>query len=69
MSFPKFLDEDDRELATLVNKIVNTVVKDEDKRHEELSGDAFLEKDAVRILKPKASGGVFGAKNPALRHD
>jgi hypothetical protein len=33
-----------------VNKVVNTFVKDEDKRHEELCGGAFLEKDAFRIL-------------------
>ena len=47
---PKFLDPGVVELADCVNKVVNTFVKDEDKRHKELCGGAFLEKDAVHIL-------------------
>ncbi|KAH7394838.1 hypothetical protein BKA66DRAFT_285924 [Pyrenochaeta sp. MPI-SDFR-AT-0127] len=54
--FPKFLDKDVRELAEHVNKVVNTFVKDEDKRHEELCGGVFLEKDAVRILNYQGFG-------------
>jgi hypothetical protein len=56
IAFPKFLDKDVCELAKRVNKVVNTVVQDEDKRHEELSGDAFLEEDAVRILETEGFG-------------
>jgi hypothetical protein len=48
--FPKFLDPRVQELATQVNIVVNKFVKDEHTRHEELCGDAFLEKDALRIL-------------------
>jgi hypothetical protein len=48
--FPKFLDPRVQELATQVNVVVNKFVKDEHTRHEELCGDAFLEKDALRIL-------------------
>jgi hypothetical protein len=33
-----------------VNKVVNTFVKDEDKRHAELCGGAFLEKHVLCIL-------------------
>ncbi|KAL5399460.1 hypothetical protein PMIN03_012676 [Paraphaeosphaeria minitans] len=62
--FPKFLDEGVRELAVLVNKVVNTVVKDEDKRHEELSGDSFLEKDAARILDDKGFGWRIWGQHP-----
>jgi hypothetical protein len=51
--FPKLLDNDVCELAVHVNEVVNTVVKDADKRHEELCGDSFLEKDAARILDNK----------------
>lgn len=54
--FPKFLDQDVLELAGHVNKVVNTFVQDEDKRHEELCGDAFLEKDATRILNDLGFG-------------
>jgi hypothetical protein len=49
-AFHKFLDIHVQELATQVNKVVNTFVKDEDKRHAELCGRAFLEKDALHIL-------------------
>ncbi|KAI5361083.1 hypothetical protein J4E82_011744, partial [Alternaria postmessia] len=48
--FPVFLDPQVQELATQVNEVVNTFVKDEDMRHEELCGGAFLEKDAAHIL-------------------
>jgi hypothetical protein len=51
--FPKFLDKDVCELAVHVNRVVNTVVKDADKRHEEVSSDSFLEKDAAHILDDK----------------
>jgi hypothetical protein len=54
--FPKFLDNDVCELAVHVNEVVNTVVKDANKRHEELCGDSFLEKDAARILDNKGFG-------------
>jgi hypothetical protein len=37
-AFPKFLDKDVEELAKQVNKVVNTFVRNEDKRHEELCG-------------------------------
>jgi hypothetical protein len=49
-SFPKFLDKEVDELAKHVNKVVNTFVQHEDKRDEELQGDAFLKKDASNIL-------------------
>nr|BAI44796.1 hypothetical protein [Alternaria alternata] len=48
--FPVFLDPQVQELATQVNKVVNRFVKDEDMRHEELCGGAFLKKDAAHIL-------------------
>ncbi|OWY49424.1 hypothetical protein AALT_g11092 [Alternaria alternata] len=48
--FPVFLDPRVQELATQVHRVVNTFVKDEDMRHEELCGGAFLEKDAAHIL-------------------
>ncbi|OWY42294.1 stomatin family protein [Alternaria alternata] len=48
--FPVFLNPQVQELATQVNKVVNRFVKDEDMRHEELCGGAFLKKDAVHIL-------------------
>ncbi|KAL5371290.1 hypothetical protein DPSP01_014372 [Paraphaeosphaeria sporulosa] len=64
IAFPKFLDKDVRELAVLVNKVVNTVVKDDDKRHEELSGDSFLEKDAARILDDKGFGWRIWGQHP-----
>jgi hypothetical protein len=51
--FPKFLDNDVCKLAVHVNKVVNAVVKDADKRHEELCSDSFLEKDAAHILDDK----------------
>jgi hypothetical protein len=38
------------ELADCVNKVVNTFVKNEDKRHKELCDGAFLKRDAVHIL-------------------
>ncbi|KAF2023024.1 hypothetical protein EK21DRAFT_119154 [Setomelanomma holmii] len=53
---PKFLDKEVQKLAEHVNKVVNTFVKDEDKRQEELRGGAFLENDALRIL----NNGGFG---------
>lgn len=37
-------------IAKQVNKVVREFVKEEDKRHEELCGGAFLEEDALRIL-------------------
>jgi hypothetical protein len=55
-AFPKFLDKDVEELAKQVNKVVNTFVRNEDKRHEELCGGAFLEKDASRILNDLGFG-------------
>jgi hypothetical protein len=55
-SFPKFLDNDVEELAKQVNKVVNMFVRNEDKRHEELCGGAFLEKDASRILNDLGFG-------------
>ncbi|KAF2022575.1 hypothetical protein EK21DRAFT_95599 [Setomelanomma holmii] len=59
--FPKFLNKDLLELAGHVNKVVNTFVRDEDKRHEELCGDAFLEKDASRIMSDLGFGrGILG---------
>ncbi|RYN78726.1 hypothetical protein AA0119_g13545 [Alternaria tenuissima] len=48
--FPVFLDPQVQELATQVNRVVNRFVNDEDMRHEELCGGAFLEKDAAHIL-------------------
>jgi hypothetical protein len=54
--FPKFLDKYVEELAKHVNKEVNTFVKHEDKRYEELCGGAFLEKDALRILNDLGFG-------------
>jgi hypothetical protein len=48
--FPKFLDPKVCLLAAQVNRVVNTFVGDEDLLHEELSGNAFLEKDASRLL-------------------
>jgi hypothetical protein len=36
--------------------VVNTFVKDEHTRHEELCGGAFLEKDALRILNYSGFG-------------
>ena len=48
--FPVFLDPQVQELATQVNEVVNRFVKDEDMRHEELCGGAFLKKDAAHIL-------------------
>jgi hypothetical protein len=48
--FPMFLDPQAQELATQVNRVVNTLVKHEDKRYDELCGGAFLEKDAAHIL-------------------
>ncbi|KAI5368421.1 hypothetical protein J4E82_010785 [Alternaria postmessia] len=54
--FPMFLDPQVQELATQVNRVVNTFVKDEDMRHEELCGGAFLEKDAAHILNELGFG-------------
>jgi hypothetical protein len=62
--FPKFLDKDVCELASLVNKVVNTVAKDENKRYEELSGDAFLQKDAANILDNKGFGWRIWGDHP-----
>ncbi|KAF2023779.1 hypothetical protein EK21DRAFT_94639 [Setomelanomma holmii] len=56
VQFPKFLDKDVCELAKLANKVVKTFVLDEDKRHEELCGDAFLQTDASRILNDLGFG-------------
>ena len=50
------MDTDVRELAEHINYVVKTLVKDEDKRYEELSSDSFLEKDAARILDKKGFG-------------
>ncbi|KAI0574010.1 hypothetical protein Alg130_09865 [Pyrenophora tritici-repentis] len=54
ISKPQFLDKHVADLAERVNSVVNTFLrKDEDKRHEELCGGAFLEKDAMHILNDK----------------
>jgi len=50
-AFPKFLDPIVQQLATQVNMVVNTFVKDEHKRHEELCGGAFLEKRRFAYTK------------------
>jgi hypothetical protein len=50
------LDNDVCELAVHINEIVNTVVKDADKRYGELCSDSFLEKDAASILDDKGFG-------------
>lgn len=55
-TFPRFLDKDVQELAKHVNKVVNGFTKHEDRRYEELSGGAFLEKDASRILNDLGFG-------------
>jgi hypothetical protein len=54
--FPKFVDNNVCKLAVLVKVVVNAVVKDADKRYEELCSDSFLEKDAAHILDDKGFG-------------
>jgi hypothetical protein len=44
------LDSGVIDLADNVNKVVKEFVKNEDKRHKELCGVAFLEEDALYIL-------------------
>jgi hypothetical protein len=51
IAFPKFLDPIVQELGKRVNKLVNTLVEDDNKRHNELNSGAFLKKDALHILQ------------------
>lgn len=50
--YPKFIDEEVIKLASHVNTVVNTYVKEEEKR----SGDDFLKQEAVHILKTLGFG-------------
>ncbi|KNG47790.1 stomatin family protein [Stemphylium lycopersici] len=64
--FPEFLDNDVCELAVHVNEVVNTLVKDADKRYEELCSDSFLERAAAYILDDKGFGRrIWGQHNEA----
>jgi hypothetical protein len=58
--YPKFYDTSVRKLAEHTNKVVNELVKDDDRRYKELCGGAFLEADAVRILQDKDDGYGYG---------
>jgi hypothetical protein len=49
-TYPQFLDPIVRDLATHVNKVVNTFAQDENERYEESRGGAFLKQEAWRIL-------------------
>ena len=62
--YPKFLDKNVQDLALRINQVVNALTKAEDKLGEELSGDAFLEKDAARILDDEGFGGRIWGPHP-----
>jgi hypothetical protein len=63
--YPKFTDSMVREFADHTNIVVRTLVKDDEKRHEELNSGAFLEADAIRILVDEKFGSRIWGKNEA----
>jgi hypothetical protein len=60
--YPKFTDSIVRKFADHINLVVRTLVKDDEKRHEELNSDAFLEADAKRILVDEKFGSRIWGK-------
>ncbi|KAJ6284343.1 hypothetical protein J3E71DRAFT_377966 [Bipolaris maydis] len=64
---PKFLDSVVIKFAEQVNKVVNEFAQKEDKRYKELCGDAFLEKEAVHILKDLKFGQEIWGENSGAK--
>lgn len=67
--YPRFLNENVQEFAGCLYKVGNRYLKDKDKLHEKLHGDAFSRRKLFIYSKTKALGSVYGAKVIWLRRN